>query len=99
MTNKEAIRNLIEVYENCNIFNPTAIREYLKPVIQMLENTDIRPVVYTHWKKAHKNSSDNSPEKLFTCSKCKGLIELPHYAFECYYKYCPNCGAKIKPKK
>ena len=37
----------------------------------------------------------NEPTKFFYCSECKGLIQLSHYAYKCYYNYCPTCGAKM----
>ena len=30
----------------------------------------------------------------FLCSKCNVIYEYP--ASECEYRYCPNCGAKMK---
>ncbi len=36
------------------------------------------------------------PQRIFVCSECGGFIELPHYAWNCYYDYCPNCGAKME---
>lgn len=37
-----------------------------------------------------------SPSKIFTCSKCKGTVVLPVFAFRCYYDFCPTCGVKMK---
>lgn len=37
-----------------------------------------------------------SPNKIFTCSECKGTVVLPVFAERCYYDYCPNCGTKMK---
>ena len=39
--------------------------------------------------------TDILPTRLFTCSECRGLVEIAHYAYKCYYNYCPNCGAKM----
>ncbi len=35
-------------------------------------------------------------KKIFWCSECRCTVELPHYAWNCYYDYCPNCGAKME---
>ena len=37
-----------------------------------------------------------NPIKEFHCSNCIGLTETPHYTYNCYYKYCPNCGYRMK---
>lgn len=33
------------------------------------------------------------PTKEWVCTNCKGIVKLPVYADDCYYNYCPNCGA------
>ena len=43
-------------------------------------------------------SKHKSPNKIFTCSKCKGTVVLPVFAERCYYDFCPNCGAKMEYK-
>lgn len=37
-----------------------------------------------------------TPTKEWSCTNCKGLVELPVYANENYYAYCPCCGATIR---
>ena len=37
----------------------------------------------------------DSITKEFVCSECKGLVQLNHYVYKCYYNYCPTCGAKM----
>ncbi len=37
----------------------------------------------------------HEPQKIFVCSECGGFVELPQFAWECYYDYCPGCGAKM----
>lgn len=39
--------------------------------------------------------SGSEPTKEFVCSECKGLVQTACYTFRCYYRYCPNCGAKM----
>lgn len=52
---------------------------------------DTAPVKRGKWI-THK---ENEPLREFVCSECKGLVELSHYAYKCYYNYCPNCGVKM----
>lgn len=44
---------------------------------------------------AWTGSKHKTPNKIFTCSKCKGAVVLPVFAERCYYDFCPNCGAKM----
>ena len=39
-------------------------------------------------------SHPTTPAKEWKCTACQGLVYLPVFANECYYKYCPNCGSK-----
>lgn len=48
-------------------------------------------VEHSKWIKTAKTDSC----KCWICSKCKCLIETAHYCFNCYYDYCPYCGAKM----
>lgn len=49
-----------------------------------------------HWigRFSHKLSSASS--NVWVCSECDSLVETAHYAYKCYYKYCPYCGANME---
>lgn len=50
----------------------------------------VQPVKHGRWI-AH----GSLPTKQWSCSECKGLVEVSHYCNKCYYDFCPNCGAKM----
>ena len=35
------------------------------------------------------------PTNMWHCSDCQGLVEVAHYCNECYYNFCPICGATM----
>lgn len=39
------------------------------------------------------------PTKEWKCTACQGLIMLPVFTNDCYYDYCPNCGARMRGNK
>ncbi|MDE5556970.1 MAG: hypothetical protein K2J32_04655 [Ruminococcus sp.] len=65
--------------------------ELIKERIGNAPTIDAKPVKHGEW----TPDKVNEPTKLFYCSECKGLIELSHYAYKCYYNYCPTCGAEM----
>ena len=54
------------------------------------------PVKQGKWKATNK---DIPPTKQWLCSCCNGLIETTYYCWNCYYNFCPNCGAEMKRGK
>lgn len=34
--------------------------------------------------------------KDWVCSNCQGVITVAYFCKECYYNYCPHCGAKMR---
>lgn len=59
--------------------------------IDWLFDVEAIPIKHGNW----ITNDAYKPTKIFSCSECKGLIQLGHYAYKCYYNYCPNCGAKM----
>lgn len=59
------------------------------------DKENIRPIIKAIWERRGVKST-NSPNKQFFCSNCGGMVELAHYSFTCYYRYCPSCGAKME---
>ena len=55
-----------------------------------IHNAYVQPVKHGHWK-AH----GSLPTNQWSCSECRGLVEVSHYCNECYYDFCPNCGARM----
>lgn len=41
---------------------------------------------------SHGQYADFFPHKEYRCSEC----DTPYLEIEMYYKYCPNCGAKME---
>lgn len=66
----------------------------INTIIDYIDNADkieVQPVVHAKW----VTHNPKNPSKTFHCSNCLGVVEIPHYAYDCYYKYCPNCGARM----
>ena len=58
-----------------------------------LENAEIieaKPAKPGKWK------TKEIPSRIWVCSRCEGLVYVAHYCNSCYYRYCPNCGAKME---
>ena len=77
----DAITNTMLIFAN----------ESLNTLLEIAPTIDAKPVKHGEW----TPDKVNEPTKLFYCSECKGLIELSHYAYKCYYNYCPTCGAEM----
>lgn len=60
-------------------------------VIQTAPAADVQPVKHGRW----INVDMLKESKHWKCSCCKGIIETGYYCYNCYYNYCPNCGAKM----
>ena len=67
-----------------------AIDCLIPEVIADIPSADVQPVKHGRWI-AH----GSLPTKQWSCSECKGLVEVSHYCNKCYYDFCPNCGAKM----
>lgn len=65
---------------------------HIDSVRNMLKKAANQPVKGGIWITAHP--VDRSKE--FKCTACQGLVEIPVFAKECYYDFCPNCGARMK---
>lgn len=37
--------------------------------------------------------------KDWVCSNCQGVITVAYFCKECYYDYCPHCGARMRDKE
>ena len=59
--------------------------------IRELPATDVQPIKHGRW----INVDMFKESKNWKCSCCKGIIETGYYCYNCYYNYCPNCGAKM----
>lgn len=65
--------------------------------IQNIDNApslNVQSIKYGKWLLPKSNLDGIS--RTYVCSKCKALVEVAHYCFDCYYIYCPYCGAKNK---
>lgn len=67
-----------------------AIDCLIPEVIADIPSADVQPVKHGHWK-----AYGSLPTNQWSCSECRGLVEVSHYCNECYYDFCPNCGAKM----
>lgn len=93
---EKVIKEIERVYcKKCNIRSSLRCGgcEYMNcmDIIEDYPSEDVQIIVHAKWKKVtHQPTSKN-----FICSACYGLTTM---AYECtygYYRYCPNCGAKM----
>ncbi|MDE6426300.1 MAG: hypothetical protein K2K89_09230 [Ruminococcus sp.] len=68
-----------------------AVHNNIQTLIQEAPTIDAVPVRHGKW----IANKAKEPTKLFYCSACKGVIQIGHYAYKCYYNYCPTCGAEM----
>lgn len=75
-----------------NTHNNPVKRAYTRAaaIIEQITAEDVQPVKHGHWK-----AYGSLPTNQWSCSECRGLVEVSHYCNECYYDFCPNCGAKM----
>lgn len=57
--------------------------------IQQMETADVVPVVYGEWME-----NENFNDGFWTCSACGFVSEADAAPY--LYRYCPNCGAKMR---
>lgn len=93
----------IKVYENANILNAKAVRQYLKPLLDKIVDM---PTVDVAEVKHGYNKTSMHPVDEFWCSECgfccADYTETKYdedgdytYSCECEFDYCPRCGAKM----
>ena len=86
-------RNLaIKAYENANVLNAKAIREYLKPLLDKIVNLPTINCAETkrgQWKIWGKN---HEGKYSFYCTNCMNRTKYG----EDTKKYCPECGAEMR---
>lgn len=75
--------------EVCNISDKNTECNHYK------DKNNIKPIIKAIWERRGVKSVNN-PSKQFFCSNCGGMVELAHYCFTCYYRYCSFCGAKME---
>lgn len=74
--------DVVEVYAEIN-----ALKEIYDEIKDM-------PVLSGKW----INVDTSKESKHWKCSCCNGLVETAHYCYDCYYEFCPNCGAEMKKR-
>ena len=60
----------------------------------MMSNEKVSDVSIEHkgvWIASHPVET----AKEWKCTACQNIVLLPEWTNQCYYKYCPNCGAKM----
>lgn len=91
----------IRAYENANIFNPKAIRENIKPLLDIIVDTPtINPddlVKHGEW--IEYINSIGKTQNFHVCSECGCEAPCNSAGIEKLSKYCYNCGAKMDGKK
>ena len=60
----------------------------VKKSIENAPTIEAEPVRHGRWRYVGDNN-------VFACSECKKVIETAYCRYECYYRHCPNCGAKM----
>lgn len=94
---KEAARLIRIHYKTLFAAEPKApiISEILETCAQILEQIDekkIRYERYGEWIPVPQTDIT----KDWVCSNCQGVITVAYFCKECYYDYCPHCGAKMR---
>lgn len=79
----------IKVYENANILNAKAIREYLKPLLDKIIDLPTIEKPQGKWKIWGKNYEGKYS---FYCTNC---LYKTKYGGDTT-KHCPECGAEMK---
>lgn len=62
-----------------------------RKVIKSVPTIDARSVKHGKW----IADSAELPSKNYTCSECMNKIQTRYYCWQCYIRYCDNCGAKM----
>lgn len=63
--------------------------EYVRLTMEEYQTLiDSEPVKHGKW-------IGQPPTKHWLCSKCNSITTTAHYCWNCYFEYCPYCGAKM----
>lgn len=89
----EAREKAIQVYENVNIFTVKAIRDGIKPLLDITD-TDVTEMKCGKWIETHHENIWGNPTSVLECSAC-GRYTVGKKGITIKSRYCPNCGAKM----
>lgn len=89
----EAREKAIQVYENANIFTVKAIRDGIKPLLDITD-TDVTEVQHGRWIETRHENIWGDSTSVFACSAC-GKYTLGNKGITIKSRYCPNCGVKM----
>lgn len=90
----EAREKAIQVYENANIFTVKAIRDGIKPLLDITD-TEVVEVKRGKWFKAQRKNIWGESTAVLECSAC-GKYAVGKKGITRKSKYCPNCGALMQ---
>lgn len=75
-------------------YSEELISSYSQKVIDNAPTLDVKTVRHGTW----NPDVTGTPTKNWCCSECRGLVTVANFCNDCYYNYCPNCGAKMHKK-
>lgn len=92
ISREDAIKRIAEVQDKATSGTEDVTYYRAIKIIRDIPVTDVQPAKRGRW----INVDTLKESKHWKCSCCKGMIETAHCCYDCYYNYCPNCGADMK---
>lgn len=89
----EAREEAIQVYENANIFTVKAIRDGIKPLLDITD-TEVVEVKRGKWMEVQRENIWGNRTLVLECSAC-GKYTVGNKGITIKSRYCPNCGVKM----
>lgn len=90
----EAREAAIQVYENANIFTVKAIRDGIKPLLDITD-TEVVEVKRGKWMEVQRENIWGNRTLVLECSEC-GKYTVGKKGITIKSRYCPNCGAFMR---
>lgn len=89
------IHNKIHFAAEPNALIISQILESCAQILELIAERKIRYERYGRWIPVPQTDIT----KDWVCSNCQGVITVAHFCKECYYDYCPHCGAKMREEQ
>lgn len=98
VTISESLDTLKKVYDNIKDMTPLQFTDSADKAEDYTKR-EIETAVKNNCLAIRLNVDTLKESKHWKCSNCNGLVETAHCCYNCYYKFCPNCGAEMKRGK